>query len=61
MKNYGVGTEKIDRRIQEEASLLVTRISDKAAEPFDPYVDFATTTANIVSPLVFGERWFICL
>ncbi|XP_042327779.1 cytochrome P450 2C11-like [Sceloporus undulatus] len=57
MRNFGMGKKSIEERIQEEAEYLVKELRDRKGLPFTPATLFSSATGNVISHILFGERF----
>ncbi|XP_042328404.1 cytochrome P450 2C19-like isoform X3 [Sceloporus undulatus] len=57
MRNFGMGKKGIEERIQEEAEYLVKELRDRKGQPFNPATLFSGATGNVISHILFGERF----
>ncbi|XP_070616593.1 cytochrome P450 2J5-like [Erythrolamprus reginae] len=56
-RNFGVGKNRMEERILEEASYLSQAFTEKMRLPFDPYEFIDSAVANILSTVIFGKRF----
>ncbi|XP_028637434.1 cytochrome P450 2A12 [Grammomys surdaster] len=57
LRDFGVGKRGVEERIQEEASCLIKMLQDTHGAPIDPTVYLSKTVSNVISSIVFGERF----
>ncbi|KAL8220003.1 UNVERIFIED_CONTAM: hypothetical protein K2H54_037615, partial [Gekko kuhli] len=56
-KNFGMGKRCIEERIKEEAQFLMEELRKTQGKPFDPTFFLSCAGSNIISILVFGNRF----
>ena len=59
MKDFGLGKQSLEKRIQEEAIALAEYFSSKRGQPFDPHQVVHKVVSNIVCSITFGKRYFL--
>ncbi|XP_042328440.1 cytochrome P450 2B1-like [Sceloporus undulatus] len=57
MRNFGMGKKGIEERIQEETEYLVKELRATNSQPFIPATLFSSATGNVISHILFGERF----
>ncbi|XP_074874023.1 cytochrome P450 2A13-like [Carettochelys insculpta] len=57
LRNFGVGKRSIEERILEEAHFLLEALRETKGLPFDPTYFLSRTVSNIISSVVFGDRF----
>uniref|UniRef100_A0A8C5K4G6 Cytochrome P450 n=1 Tax=Jaculus jaculus TaxID=51337 RepID=A0A8C5K4G6_JACJA len=57
LRDFGVGKRGIEERIQEEAGFLVKMLHDTRGAPIDPTFYLSQTVSNVISSIVFGDRF----
>ncbi|XP_065276807.1 cytochrome P450 2A13-like isoform X1 [Emys orbicularis] len=57
LRNFGVGKRSIEERILEEAHFLLEALRGTKGLPFDPTYFLSRTVSNIISSVVFGDRF----
>ncbi|XP_059573944.1 cytochrome P450 2A13-like isoform X2 [Alligator mississippiensis] len=57
LRNFGVGKRSIEERILDEAQYLLGALQDTKGLPFDPTYILSRTVSNIISSVVFGDRF----
>nr|XP_042717000.1 cytochrome P450 2A13-like [Chrysemys picta bellii] len=57
LRNFGVGKRGIEERIQEEAHFLLEALRGTKGLPFDPTYFLSRTVSNVISSVVFGDRF----
>ena len=56
MRDFGLGKQSLEERIQEEAIALAEYFSRKEGQPFDPHQVVHKAVSNIIYSIVFGKR-----
>ena len=56
MRDFGLGKQSLEERIQEEAIALSEQFRSKHGQPFDPQEDVTKTVSNIICSIEFGKR-----
>uniref|UniRef100_A0A8D2DPY9 Cytochrome P450 n=1 Tax=Sciurus vulgaris TaxID=55149 RepID=A0A8D2DPY9_SCIVU len=56
-RDFGMGKQSIEERIQEEAQCLLEELQKSKGALLDPTFLFQFITANIICSIVFGERF----
>uniref|UniRef100_A0A8D2DPD4 Cytochrome P450 n=1 Tax=Sciurus vulgaris TaxID=55149 RepID=A0A8D2DPD4_SCIVU len=56
-RDFGMGKQSIEERIQEEAQCLLEELQKSKGALQDPTFLFQSITANIICSIVFGERF----
>ena len=59
MRDFGLGKQSIDERIQDEAGVLVEQFRRQNGQPFDPKTDIFKAVSNIICSITFGKRLVI--
>ncbi|KAH0627725.1 hypothetical protein JD844_003861 [Phrynosoma platyrhinos] len=57
LRNFGMGKKGIEERIQEETEYLVKELRDTKGQPFTPTTLFSSAAGNVISHILFGERF----
>ncbi|XP_067318026.1 cytochrome P450 2G1-like [Anolis sagrei] len=57
LKNFGMGKKSIEKRIQEEAQFLLEEFRKMKGKPLDPTDPLRNAVSNIISSIVFGDRF----
>ncbi|XP_067412722.1 cytochrome P450 2A13-like [Emydura macquarii macquarii] len=57
LRNFGVGKRSIEERILEEAHFLLEALRSTKGLPFDPTYFLSRTVSNIISSVIFGDRF----
>uniref|UniRef100_A0A671WVC7 Cytochrome P450 2F3-like n=1 Tax=Sparus aurata TaxID=8175 RepID=A0A671WVC7_SPAAU len=57
LRDFGMGRKGMEEWIQEESGHLRARIQTHKAKPFDPTFLLSCTVSNIISCMVFSERF----
>ncbi|CAM4669723.1 unnamed protein product [Lepidochelys olivacea] len=57
LRNFGVGKRGIEERILEETRFLLEALRGTKGLPFDPTYFLSRTVSNIISSVVFGDRF----
>ncbi|XP_014379019.2 cytochrome P450 2A13-like [Alligator sinensis] len=57
LRNFGVGKRSIEERILDEAQYLLGALRDTKGLPFDPTYILSRTVSNVISSVVFGDRF----
>ena len=57
MRDFGLGKQSIDERIQDEAGSLVEIFRQKSNTAFDPQDDITKAISNIICSIAFGKRY----
>ncbi|KAM9632559.1 cytochrome P450 2B4-like [Trichechus inunguis] len=57
LKDFGMGKQSMEERIQEEAQCLVEELRKSKGALLDPTFFFQSITANIICSIVIGERF----
>ncbi|XP_056652201.1 cytochrome P450 2F2-like [Monodelphis domestica] len=57
LKNFGMGKRSLEERIREEAQHLCEEFQKTEGAPFDPTFFLSCAGSNIISSLVFGDRF----
>ncbi|KAM9225296.1 cytochrome P450 2A13-like isoform 1-T1 [Dugong dugon] len=57
LRNFGVGKRGIEERIQEEAGFLIETLRGTRGAFIDPTYFLSRTVSNIISSIVFGDRF----
>ena len=56
MRDFGLGKQSLEERIQEEAIVLTKQFRSKRGQSFDPSEDVTKTVSNIICSIAFGKR-----
>ena len=56
MRDFGLGKQSLEERIQEEAIALSEQFQSKQGQPFDPTEFVTKTVSNIICSIAFGKR-----
>ncbi|XP_076083135.1 cytochrome P450 2H1-like [Mytilus galloprovincialis] len=57
LKDFGVGKQSIEEKIQDEVGLLMELFSKQGKKPTDCRKMFPKATSNIISSIIFGSRF----
>nr|XP_034960574.1 cytochrome P450 2C55-like isoform X2 [Zootoca vivipara] len=57
LREFGMGKRTMSERIQEEALCLVEELVATQGQAFDPRRSFACAVSNVISSVVFGNRF----
>ncbi|CAM5172594.1 unnamed protein product, partial [Eretmochelys imbricata] len=57
LRNFGVGKRGIEERILEETHFLLEALRGMKGLPFDPTYFLSRTVSNVISSVVFGDRF----
>ncbi|XP_069508832.1 cytochrome P450 2D15-like [Ambystoma mexicanum] len=57
LRNFGLGKKSLEERVIEEASFLCTAFELKEGHPFDPQTLVSHGVTNVISSLLFGNRF----
>ncbi|XP_043567266.1 cytochrome P450 2K1-like isoform X1 [Chiloscyllium plagiosum] len=57
LRDFGMGKKTIEDKIIEESDFLVKRIDAYKGQPFNPTMKMNSAVANIISLIVFGDRF----
>uniref|UniRef100_A0ABM5GMG8 Cytochrome P450 2C5-like n=1 Tax=Pogona vitticeps TaxID=103695 RepID=A0ABM5GMG8_9SAUR len=57
MRNFGMGKKSIEEHIQEEAEYLMKALRATKGRPFNPITLFSSATCNIISHILFADRF----
>ncbi|CAM4618289.1 unnamed protein product [Lepidochelys kempii] len=57
LRNFGVGKRGIEERILEETRFLLEALRGMKGLPFDPTYFLSRTVSNVISSVVFGDRF----
>ncbi|CAM5172788.1 unnamed protein product [Eretmochelys imbricata] len=57
LRNFGVGKRGIEERILEETHFLLEALRGTKGLPFDPTYFLSRTVSNVISSVVFGDRF----
>ena len=58
LQDLGIGKPILEQKVQEEAAILVSAIRSENGRPFYPDQYFGAAIANIVTGLLYGQRFF---
>eukprot|EP00062_Callorhinchus_milii_P017928 gi/632970848/ref/XP_007901875.1/ PREDICTED: cytochrome P450 2J2 isoform X1 [Callorhinchus milii] len=57
LRNFGVGKKSLEGKILQEIKYLNGVFEDEKGQPFDPHYKINVAVTNIISSIVFGERY----
>uniref|UniRef100_A0A8D0CEV6 Cytochrome P450 n=1 Tax=Salvator merianae TaxID=96440 RepID=A0A8D0CEV6_SALMN len=57
LRNFGLGRRPIEERILEEAHFLLEALRSTKGEAFDPTYMLSRTVSNVISSIIFGNRF----
>ncbi|XP_034367611.1 cytochrome P450 2A12 [Arvicanthis niloticus] len=57
LRDFGMGKRGVEERIQEEVNCLIKVLQDTCGAPIDPTVYLGKTVSNVISSIVFGDRF----
>ncbi|XP_069506389.1 cytochrome P450 2D15-like [Ambystoma mexicanum] len=57
LRNFGVGKKTLEQRVVEEAGFLCSAFKSKEGRPFDPHFMIRSAVCNVISSIVFGDRF----
>ncbi|XP_032747900.1 cytochrome P450 2A1 [Rattus rattus] len=57
LRDFGVGKRGVEERILEEAGYLIKMLQGTCGAPIDPTIYLSKTVSNVISSIVFGERF----
>ncbi|CAH7378728.1 cytochrome P450 2A9 [Phodopus roborovskii] len=57
LRDFGVGKRSVEERIHEEAACLVKMLQSTRGAPIDPTFYLSKTVSNVISSIVFGDRF----
>ncbi len=57
MRDFGLGKQSLEDRIQNEALALVEQFRSHDGKPFNPHQNINLAVANIICSIMFGSRW----
>ena len=56
MRDFGLGKQSLEERIQNEAVALSDQFHCQQGRPFDPTDDITKTVSNIICSIALGKR-----
>ena len=56
MRDFGLGKQSIEERIQDEVQMLTEQFQNKNGRAFDPTDDIVKTVSNVICSITFGKR-----
>ncbi|KAM4022746.1 cytochrome P450 2D15-like isoform 2-T2 [Anomaloglossus baeobatrachus] len=57
LRDFGMGKKSLETRVSEEAEFLCAEFQSLKGKPFDPHFLLNTAVSNIISSIVFGDRF----
>ncbi|KAE8611352.1 hypothetical protein XENTR_v10012415 [Xenopus tropicalis] len=57
LRDFGMGKKSLEERVGEEAGYLCDAFQSEQGQLFDPHYKLNTAVANIISFIVFGDRF----
>ena len=56
MRDFGLGKQSLEERINEEAIALTEEFRSRKGQPFDPTEAVTKTVSNIICSITLGKR-----
>lgn len=57
LRDFGMGKKSLEARVTEEAEFLCAEFQSLKGQPFDPHFIVNTAVSNIISSIIFGDRF----
>ncbi|XP_071983271.1 cytochrome P450 2D15-like [Engystomops pustulosus] len=57
LRDFGMGKKSLEARVSEEAEFLCNEFQSQKGKSFDPHFIVNTAVSNIISSIVFGDRF----
>ncbi|KAM9324496.1 cytochrome P450 2D6 [Gastrophryne carolinensis] len=57
LRDFGMGKKTLEARVIEEAEFLCAEFHSQQGQPFDPHYSVNTAVSNIISSIMFGDRF----